>query len=167
MADPPRMPQRRPAPALGSDNRSPGTPRRHKTPYRKSTQSTKPRTTLFTRERVKADLKEKLSLALEPDDWQTEVISRALRGYDGILSSGTGYGKSLIFQGLAKLSGDNKAIIVIFPLKALEADQVSGLLFRYSMTHCALGQGSRGEGRPRGHDQRAELEDQTGIGREQ
>ncbi|KZT74241.1 hypothetical protein DAEQUDRAFT_807906 [Daedalea quercina L-15889] len=37
---------------------------------------------------------------------------------------GTGYGKSLVFHGIAKLAGENKAAIVICPLKALEADQL-------------------------------------------
>ncbi|EPS93170.1 hypothetical protein FOMPIDRAFT_89101 [Fomitopsis schrenkii] len=120
----PRTPPRRPALALGSTTRSPGTPRRHKTPYRKSTQGTRGRTTQLTRERVKADLKEQFGLPFEPDDWQAEVISRALRGYDGIFCAGTGYGKSLVFHGLAKLAGSNKVVVVICPLKALEADQV-------------------------------------------
>jgi superfamily II DNA helicase RecQ len=35
----------------------------------------------------------------------------------------TGYGKSLIFEGLAVLSGKGKLVIVISPLKALERDQ--------------------------------------------
>jgi len=37
--------------------------------------------------------------------------------------TGTGYGKSLIFEGLAVLGGKGKLVIVISPLKALERDQ--------------------------------------------
>ncbi|KAH9922989.1 P-loop containing nucleoside triphosphate hydrolase protein [Fomitopsis serialis] len=124
MSEPPRTPPRRAAPALGSATRSPGTPRRHKVPSSKSTQGTRRRTAKYATAKVKSDLKEAFSLPFEPDDWQAELISRVLRGYDSIFCAGTGYGKSLVFQALAKLGGKNKAVLVICPLKALEADQV-------------------------------------------
>ena len=72
-------------------------------------------------------LKTKLKIQFEPDRWQLELLSRLLRGFDAILCAGTGYGKSLIFEGLAVLAGKGKVIIVICPLKALERDQVSEL----------------------------------------
>ncbi|TFY63189.1 hypothetical protein EVJ58_g3389 [Rhodofomes roseus] len=103
MPDPPRTPPRRPAPALGS---------------------TRPRSPKFATQRVKADVKKAFNLPFDPDEWQAEVISRVLRGYDSIFCAGTGYGKSLVFHGIAKLAGENKAVIVICPLKALEADQL-------------------------------------------
>ena len=66
----------------------------------------------------------RLSLSYTPDDWQIHLIRRILQGYDSIFCAGTGYGKSLIFEGLAILGGKNKLVIVISPLKALEYDQV-------------------------------------------
>ncbi|KAJ7717747.1 P-loop containing nucleoside triphosphate hydrolase protein, partial [Mycena maculata] len=59
-----------------------------------------------------------------PELWQIYLISRILRGFDSIFLAGTGYGKSLIFEGLAVLGGNKKVVIVISPLKALERDQV-------------------------------------------
>jgi hypothetical protein len=38
--------------------------------------------------------------------------------------AGTGYGKSLIFEGVAALGGKGKVVMVICPLKALKYDQV-------------------------------------------
>ncbi|KAJ6532174.1 P-loop containing nucleoside triphosphate hydrolase protein, partial [Mycena vulgaris] len=55
--------------------------------------------------------------------WQLYLISRILRGFDSIFLAGTGYGKSLIFEGLAVLGGKRKVVIVVSPLKALERDQ--------------------------------------------
>ncbi|KAF8959379.1 hypothetical protein BDZ97DRAFT_1646257, partial [Flammula alnicola] len=57
-------------------------------------------------------------------DWQAHIIHRLRQGYDSILIAGTGYGKSLVFQGLAALD-KKKIVIVISPLKALERDQVA------------------------------------------
>lgn len=56
------------------------------------------------------------------------MIRRILQGYDSIFCAGTGYGKSLIFEGLAVLGGPKKLVIVISPLKALERDQVFKLV---------------------------------------
>lgn len=70
-----------------------------------------------------------LKLKYVPDDWQVHLIHRILQGYDSIFCAGTGYGKSLIFEGLAVLGGKRKLVIVISPLKALERDQVH--LFTY------------------------------------
>ncbi|KAF8164511.1 P-loop containing nucleoside triphosphate hydrolase protein, partial [Mycena galopus ATCC 62051] len=46
-------------------------------------------------------------------------------GYDSLLIAGTGYGKSIIFEGLVALN-KTKIVIVVCPLKALERDQVRG-----------------------------------------
>ena len=70
-----------------------------------------------------------LRLKYVPDDWQVHLIHRILQGYDSIFCAGTGYGKSLIFEGLAVLGGKGKLVIVISPLKALERDQVCSPLF--------------------------------------
>lgn len=72
-----------------------------------------------------AKVKKLLKLAFDPADWQIELIHRIQSGYDSIAIAGTGYGNSLVFQGLAALGGKGKAVMVICPLKALEADQVS------------------------------------------
>ena len=58
-----------------------------------------------------------LRLKYVPDDWQVHLIHRILQGYDSIFCAGTGYGKSLIFKGLAVLGGKGKLVIVISPLK--------------------------------------------------
>ncbi|KAE9392473.1 P-loop containing nucleoside triphosphate hydrolase protein, partial [Gymnopus androsaceus JB14] len=58
-----------------------------------------------------------------PEDWQAHLISCVFGGYDAIFCAGTGYGKSLIFEGLAALGGKNKLVMVICPLKSLELDQ--------------------------------------------
>ena len=71
-----------------------------------------------------------LKLKYIPDDWQVHLIHRILQGYNSIFCAGTGYGKSLIFEGLAVLSGKGKLVIVISPLKALERDQVPLLSHR-------------------------------------
>jgi superfamily II DNA helicase RecQ len=60
-----------------------------------------------------------------PDEWQAHLIQRVLQGYDSIFCAGTGYGKSLIFEGIAALGGRGKVAIVISPLKALQKDQVN------------------------------------------
>jgi ATP-dependent helicase YprA (DUF1998 family) len=65
-----------------------------------------------------------LKLSYTPDEWQVHLIRRILQGYDSIFCAGTGYGKSLIFKGLAVLGGLKKLVIVISPLIALERDQV-------------------------------------------
>ena len=58
------------------------------------------------------------------DDWQVHLIQRILQGYNSILCTGTGYGKSLVFEALAVLGGARKLVLIISPLKALECDQV-------------------------------------------
>jgi superfamily II DNA helicase RecQ len=70
-----------------------------------------------------------LALTFIPELWQLHIISRFLRGFDCIFLAGTGYGKSLIFEGLAVLGGKKKIVIVICPLKALERDQVKAVIY--------------------------------------
>ncbi|KAJ3805596.1 P-loop containing nucleoside triphosphate hydrolase protein, partial [Lentinula lateritia] len=55
--------------------------------------------------------------------WQAHTIHQVLQGYDGIVVAATGLGKSLIFEGTAKLAGSGKAVVVICPLKSLKRDQ--------------------------------------------
>jgi superfamily II DNA helicase RecQ len=73
---------------------------------------------------VKNKTRERLKLDFELDDWQGELIRRLRQGYDSLMVAGTGYGKSVIFEGLAALN-KAKIVIVVCPLKALERDQVS------------------------------------------
>ncbi|KAF5334092.1 hypothetical protein D9758_018505 [Tetrapyrgos nigripes] len=75
-------------------------------------------------ENVKLRLKDLLGLLFTPGDFQAHLIHRILRGYNSFLVAGTGYGKSLVFEGVSKLAGKRKLVIVICPLKALERDQV-------------------------------------------
>lgn len=75
-------------------------------------------------EDISGRLVSKLNLQFTPEDWQLRVIRSILLGFDTIFCAGTGYGKSLIFEGLAVWQ-QKKIIIVICPLKALEEDQAS------------------------------------------
>jgi superfamily II DNA helicase RecQ len=77
-----------------------------------------------TLEDIKVRARERLGLGFDLDDWQAELIRRLRQGYDSLLVAGTGYGKSVIFEGLAALN-KAKIVIVVCPLKALERDQVS------------------------------------------
>jgi superfamily II DNA helicase RecQ len=73
---------------------------------------------------VKNKTQERLKLNFKLDDWQGEFICHMHQGYDSLMVTGTGYGKSVIFEGLAALN-KAKIVIVVCPLKAMERDQVS------------------------------------------
>jgi superfamily II RNA helicase len=107
----PHKPHGPPAPALG-------TPRRHKAPASTRLQGIKP--PALTLAQTSAELVSKLNLSFMPDDWQVHLISRIRQGYDSVFLAGTGYGKSLVFEGLAVLGGQSKMVIIISPLKALD-----------------------------------------------
>jgi hypothetical protein len=72
---------------------------------------------------IKSKVRQRLGLGFNLDDWQAELIRRLRQGYDSIMVMGTGYGKSVIFEGLAA-GNKAKIVIVICPLKALERDPV-------------------------------------------
>ncbi|KAF8599340.1 P-loop containing nucleoside triphosphate hydrolase protein, partial [Ceratobasidium sp. AG-I] len=65
-----------------------------------------------------------LKLSFTPAPWQSHLIQHIIQGYDSIFLAGTGYGKSLIFEGIAAMQ-PSKMVLVICPLKALEEDQVA------------------------------------------
>ncbi|KII95860.1 hypothetical protein PLICRDRAFT_170459 [Plicaturopsis crispa FD-325 SS-3] len=123
----PRRIQRTPPRQQTAPSAAPSTPRRHKAPpapNRSRGLVTLP-AHLSTYEKVEQKLVSSLKLSFLPDKWQVELIMRVLQGYDCIFCAGTGYGKSLVFQGLAALRADKKKLVmVISPLKALERDQV-------------------------------------------
>ncbi|TFK81404.1 P-loop containing nucleoside triphosphate hydrolase protein [Polyporus arcularius HHB13444] len=102
----------------------PDTPRRRKQASGYGLQGTKRLTDALRPESLSKRLKKRLKLPFDPDPWQLELLSRLLRGFDAILCAGTGYGKSLIFEGLVVLGRKGKVVIVICPLKALERDQM-------------------------------------------
>lgn len=54
----------------------------------------------FSEGKINDNLKRLLWMEFEPETWQVQLISKVLRGYDSIFCAGTGYGKSLVFQGL-------------------------------------------------------------------
>jgi superfamily II DNA or RNA helicase len=82
----------------------------------------------FTISEISNQIKQKLQLSFDLEDWQSEIIKRIIQRYDCIFIAGTGYGKSIIFEGVAALQ-PNKIAIVISPLKALERDQVKSKLY--------------------------------------
>lgn len=96
-------------------------PRKHKQPVGAALRGIK--ILSETVDDIKVKVTKKLKLTFEMDAWQAHMIHRIRQGYDSILIAGTGYGKSLIFQGLAVIDA-KKIVIVICPLKALEQDQV-------------------------------------------
>ncbi|KAJ7865522.1 hypothetical protein B0H13DRAFT_2352949 [Mycena leptocephala] len=113
-----------PTTSKGTRHRIPPIPRKRKTPaadLRTGLNNLKE-----TLQDVKARIKQRLNLDWSLDDWQGEMIRRLRKGYDGIFVAGTGYGKSIVFEGLAALN-KNKMVMAISPLKALKRDQVSPL----------------------------------------
>ncbi|KAJ7572575.1 P-loop containing nucleoside triphosphate hydrolase protein, partial [Mycena floridula] len=74
---------------------------------------------------IRQRLTKEFQLSYEPDDWQCHLLQKILQRYDSVFCAGTGYGKSIIFEGLALLGGTGKLVIVICPLKALERDQAA------------------------------------------
>jgi ATP-dependent helicase YprA (DUF1998 family) len=120
---PPAAPQHPSTPTTST----PATPRKHKKPASQKLQGIKTRLPPhLSIANIKSCLRKLLKLSFDPDDFQAHTIRRALQGYDIIFVAGTGYGKSLIYKGIAALAGTGKLVVVIGPLKALEVDQVSG-----------------------------------------
>ncbi|KAH6912970.1 P-loop containing nucleoside triphosphate hydrolase protein [Coprinopsis sp. MPI-PUGE-AT-0042] len=112
--------------ASGSARPQPSTPRKRKAPgHNRLPGIKKSLPERLSVESIKKRLRIDLALSYTPDDWQAHLIRRVLQGYDSILCAGTGYGKSLVFEGLAKLGGRKKVVVVICPLKALEHDQAA------------------------------------------
>lgn len=110
-----------PVTPTGTRHRVPPTPRKRKTPAPDRLLGIKVKKE--TLQDVKTRTREKLGLQFDLDDWQGELIRRLRQGYDSVMIAGTGYGKSVIFEGLAALN-KAKVVIVVCPLKALERDQV-------------------------------------------
>ena len=75
-------------------------------------------------EAILTRMKAGLRISYNLDDWQVHLIQPILQGYNSILCAGMGYGKSIIFKGLAYLGSKGKLVIVISPLKALKCNQV-------------------------------------------
>ncbi|KAJ7573264.1 hypothetical protein C8J56DRAFT_886760 [Mycena floridula] len=110
---PPRSPPKSPSQPIPSTPsrtrvpstpRTPGTPRRQKYPASQRLQGIKTNLPESQRlQNIKSELCDKLKLTYTPDDWKAHLIHRVFAGYDSIFTAGTGYGKSLIFEGLAAL----------------------------------------------------------------
>ncbi|KAL1657907.1 P-loop containing nucleoside triphosphate hydrolase protein, partial [Schizophyllum commune] len=70
-------------------------------------------------------LKQRFKLPFDVDTWQAHFIRHVLQGYDAFVVAGTGYGKSILFEGVAALvPKPRRLVLVVAPLKALERDQV-------------------------------------------
>ena len=103
-----------------------GTPRHHKTPNQNQNHGIK--VLHKSIDELWEELKRILKLTFTPEEWQAYLIQRVKHGYNTIFLAGTGYGKSLVFEGLAALGGQRKVTIVISPLKSLWKDQVRELV---------------------------------------
>ncbi|KAJ7807516.1 P-loop containing nucleoside triphosphate hydrolase protein [Mycena olivaceomarginata] len=106
----------------GTLHRVPATPRKRKTPVPDRLLGVKQLAEKL--QDIKSKVRQRLGLGFDLDDWQAELIRRLRQGYDSIMVAGTGYGKSVIFEGLAACN-KAKIVIVICTLKALERDQVN------------------------------------------
>lgn len=102
----PKAPQKRPQTPL----RTPGTPWQCEFPLSNCLQGIKPLNLSFTQ--IKKKLIEKLKLLFTPDKWQLHLISWIRQVYNSIFYVGTGYGKSLIFKGLAVLGGKSRVVMM-------------------------------------------------------
>ena len=86
---------------------------------------------------IKVELRAILNLSFTPDEWQAYLIQKVQDGYDTIFCTGTGYGKSVVFEEIAALGGQRKVTIVIRPLKSLQKDQVCLLTNKHrDNTYC-------------------------------
>jgi superfamily II RNA helicase len=93
---------RLPVTPSGTRHRVPATPRKRKTPVSDRLLGIK--ALKETRQDVNNRVRKALGLGFDLDEWQGELIRRLRQGYDSVLVAGTGYGKSVIFEGLAALN---------------------------------------------------------------
>jgi bloom syndrome protein len=63
----------------------------------------------------------------DPYDWQLDVTEAILLGLDSIVIAGTGAGKTMPFM-MPLLLDKSKKVIIVSPLKILQADQVQDIL---------------------------------------
>jgi ATP-dependent helicase YprA (DUF1998 family) len=59
----------------------------------------------------------------DPYDWQLDVTEAILLGLDSVVIAGTGAGKTMPFM-MPLLLDKSKKVIIVSPLKILQADQV-------------------------------------------
>ena len=59
----------------------------------------------------------------DPYEWQLDVTEAVLLGLDSVVIAGTGAGKTMPFM-MPLLLDDKKKVIIVSPLKILQADQV-------------------------------------------
>jgi bloom syndrome protein len=66
----------------------------------------------------------------DPHEWQLDVAEAILLGLDSVVIAGTGAGKTMPFM-MPLLLDKKKKVIIVSPLKVLQADQVRISLFPY------------------------------------
>jgi bloom syndrome protein len=59
----------------------------------------------------------------DPYEWQLDVTETILLGLDSVVIAGAGAGKTMPFM-MPLLLNDKKKVIIISPLKILQADQM-------------------------------------------
>ncbi|KZS96884.1 P-loop containing nucleoside triphosphate hydrolase protein [Sistotremastrum niveocremeum HHB9708] len=101
----------------------PSPSRTHKAPHGTRSKAAREGPRVPSWRTVSEKIKEELKLDFEPERWQLECIANIRAKKDVIFTAGTGYGKSLVIEGVAS-HYKTWTTIVICPLKALENDQV-------------------------------------------
>jgi bloom syndrome protein len=69
----------------------------------------------------------------DPYEWQLDVTEAILLGLDSVVIAGTGAGKTMPFM-MPLLLDRKKKVLIISPLKVLQADQVCSC--KFSLTAC-------------------------------
>ena len=74
-----------------------------------------------TRDELKRLFRERFGT--DPFEWQLDVTEAILLGLDSVVIAGTGAGKTMLFM-MPLLLDKTKKVIIVSPLKVLQADQV-------------------------------------------
>ena len=71
--------------------------------------------------------------SMDPYSWQLDVIEAILLGLDSVVIAGMGASKTMPFMMPLLQLDKKKQVIIIFPLKVLQEDQVSNSSYIYFM----------------------------------
>lgn len=88
-----------------------------------------------TRERVQSTFSQRFGHSAR--EWQIDVTEAILLGLDSIVIAGTGAGKTIPFMMPLMLNREKK-VIIISPLKILQADQVRDIILNWTLLKLIL-----------------------------